>query len=88
MIFLPVLIFESAFNADWHIFRKQFGQIFILSFPCVCCGAILIMIALKVVVGYYDDVKINIFRHITLGRQHFCLVQFFHVQIQLLLLHY
>lgn len=56
MIFLPVLIFESAFNADWHIFRKQFGQIFILSFPCVFCGAILIMIALKLIVGYRDDV--------------------------------
>ena len=24
LIFLPALIFESAFNSDWHIFRVEF----------------------------------------------------------------
>lgn len=82
MIFLPVLIFESAFNADWHIFRKQFGQIWILSFPCVFCGAILIMIALKLIVGYSDDVLMLLLRLTTLGLPLSYLVLFFLVQIQ------
>jgi len=25
LIFLPALIFESAFNSDWHIFKIEFG---------------------------------------------------------------
>lgn len=25
MIFLPILIFESGFNSDWHTFKKQSG---------------------------------------------------------------
>ena len=25
LIFLPALIFESAFNSDWHIFKKELG---------------------------------------------------------------
>ena len=24
LIFIPALIFESAFNTDWHIFKKEF----------------------------------------------------------------
>ena len=25
LLFLPALIFESAFNSDWHIFKVEFG---------------------------------------------------------------
>lgn len=25
LIFLPALIFESAFNSDWHIFKVEFA---------------------------------------------------------------
>lgn len=25
LIFLPALIFESAFNSDWHIFKVELG---------------------------------------------------------------
>lgn len=82
MIFLPVLIFESAFNADWHIFRRQFMQIFILSFPCVLCGAVLIMLCIKSIVGYTDDVVTKILRPTTHGLPHFCSGQFFLAQIQ------
>lgn len=56
MIFLPILIFESGFNADWHIFKKQFGQTFILAFPCVFVGSLIIMLAIKLVLRY-DDVS-------------------------------
>jgi NhaP-type Na+/H+ or K+/H+ antiporter len=52
IIFLPPLIFESAFNSDWHIFRKQSTQIFILAFPAVIVSALTIMFFIKVVIGY------------------------------------
>lgn len=55
MIFLPPLIFESGFNSDWHIFRKQSKQIFILAFPSVVVCAALIMLSLKVVIGYKEE---------------------------------
>jgi NhaP-type Na+/H+ or K+/H+ antiporter len=61
MIFLPILIFESGFNADWHIFKKQFGQTFILAFPCVFVGSLLIMLSIKLVLQYDDVIK----RHIS-----------------------
>jgi NhaP-type Na+/H+ or K+/H+ antiporter len=55
MIFLPPLIFESGFNSDWHIFRKQSKQIAILAFPSVVVSATLIMISLKLIIGYEDE---------------------------------
>ena len=54
LIFLPTLIFESAFNADWHIFKRQFVQIFILAVPCVIVSAVFIAFSMKVVLGYSD----------------------------------
>ena len=33
MLFLPALIFESAFSCDYHTFKMQFGKIFLLAFP-------------------------------------------------------
>lgn len=54
LIFLPVLIFESGFNADWHLFKKQFVQIIILSVPCVALSAFFLAICLKWIVGYDD----------------------------------
>ena len=33
LIFLPALIFESAFNSDWHIFKMEFGQVLIMAGP-------------------------------------------------------
>jgi NhaP-type Na+/H+ or K+/H+ antiporter len=55
MIFLPPLIFESGFNSDWHIFRKQSKQIFILAFPAVVVSACLLMFSLKVILNYDDS---------------------------------
>lgn len=54
-IFLPPLIFESGFNADWHIFRKQSKQILFLAFPSVVVSAFLIMLGLKLVLNYDDS---------------------------------
>ena len=54
LIFLPILIFESGFNADWHIFKRQFIQIFILAVPCLFVSACLIAVCMKLVLGYDD----------------------------------
>lgn len=54
LIFLPPLIFESSFNSDWYVFRKQAVQIFILAFPSVLVSALIIMVSIKTVIGYDD----------------------------------
>ena len=61
-IFIPVLIFESgnfivysAFNCDWHVFRKSLINILILAGPGVLWGAILIGITFKVLLVYPDE---------------------------------
>ncbi|EGR30426.1 sodium hydrogen exchanger family protein, putative [Ichthyophthirius multifiliis] len=54
MIFLPILIFESGFNSDWHSFKKQSGQIFLLVFPCVFLSALFILISIKIILQYDD----------------------------------
>lgn len=55
LIFLPPLIFQSSFNSDWYVFRKQAVQIFILAFPSVLVSALLIMLSIKLVIGYDDS---------------------------------
>jgi len=44
MIFIPPLIFDSAFSADWYLFQKQFGKIILLAVPvlgiCVALTAV------------------------------------------------
>jgi len=55
LIFLPPLIFESSFNSDWYVFRKQASQIFILAFPSVLISAFIIMISIKCIIGYDDS---------------------------------
>jgi NhaP-type Na+/H+ or K+/H+ antiporter len=54
MIFLPVLLFESGFNSDWHYFRKQLGQIITLAFPGVFMSAIFLLLSLKIILQYDD----------------------------------
>ena len=56
LIFLPVLIFESGFNSDWHLFKKQFLQIFILAVPCVVLSAAFLAVCIKIILGYSDEI--------------------------------
>ena len=37
------------------MFRRQSAQIFILAFPCVLIGALIIMFSIKYVIGYDDS---------------------------------
>ena len=59
LVFLPALIFESAFSVDWHIMKKQLGQILILAGPIVVCSTFLSALAMRYILGYTDgpDVK-------------------------------
>ncbi len=54
MIFIPVLIFESAFNCEWHVFRKSLLNIVLLAGPGVLWGAILIAVTFKTILAYPD----------------------------------
>jgi len=46
-IFIPTLLFESASTCDWHIFRRNLGNVMILAFPGVIIGSFLLGICLK-----------------------------------------
>lgn len=41
LIFLPALIFESAFNSDWHIFKVELAQILIMAGPMLLGSTVL-----------------------------------------------
>lgn len=55
-VFLPALIFESAFNSDWHIFKKIFGQVLIMAGPMLIISTVLSACMMKYVLGYDDSV--------------------------------
>lgn len=55
MIFIPTLIFESGFNADWYIFKRAIINILILAGPGVFVTAISLGFFLKVFLDYSDS---------------------------------
>ena len=55
LLFLPILIFESSFNADWHIFKRLIKQILLLAGPGVMISFALVAVTLKVVLCYDDN---------------------------------
>ena len=56
MIFIPILLFESAFNADSFVFKKEIWQVLILAGPGVVFGAVLIALVFNYMLGYSDEV--------------------------------
>lgn len=54
-VFIPVLIFESGFNSDWYVFKRQIVNILLLAGPGVLWGAILLGVTLKSILGYAND---------------------------------
>jgi NhaP-type Na+/H+ or K+/H+ antiporter len=65
MIFIPTIIFESAFNSDGFVFRKELNQILILAGPGVVVGAILTSIFFNYGLGYSSE--LNFAGAMTLG---------------------
>ena len=41
LLFIPALIFESAFNSDWHIFKVEIGQVLIMAGPMLIVATFL-----------------------------------------------
>ena len=52
LIFIPALIFESAFNADWHIFKIELAQVLVLAGPLLVGSAFLTAVSMRYVLGY------------------------------------
>jgi NhaP-type Na+/H+ or K+/H+ antiporter len=51
-IFMPTLIFESAFAMDVHIFKKVFNQIILLAGPGMLIGAALTAFQVRMMFDY------------------------------------
>ena len=64
-IFLPVLIFDSSFKTEWHIFKKLSGQSLILGILSTLVSATIIMLLTKLYVDsenvWYNS-NIELFR--------------------------
>lgn len=54
LLFLPPIIFESAFNCDWYVFKKQMGKILILAGPLLMLSTVLTAYAMYSILGYSD----------------------------------
>lgn len=66
MIFLPILIFESSFNARLPSLSTNALQVLSLIIPAVIITALLISVALKTFIGYAED-DLNWWEALTLG---------------------
>ena len=55
LVFLPALIFESAFNSDWHIFKVELGKIVILAGPMLLVSTFLSACMMRFMFGYNDS---------------------------------
>ena len=49
---MPALIFESAFNSDWHIFRVEFWQVIVLAGPMLLVAVFLTALMMKFILFY------------------------------------
>lgn len=58
MIFIPTIIFESAYNSDPFTIKRQIWQILILAVPGVVIGALLITFGFNYILGYYQELSI------------------------------
>lgn len=52
LIFIPTLIFETAFTMDWYTFRKESAQILLLSTSAVVMAASLTAVAIMLILDY------------------------------------
>jgi sodium/hydrogen exchanger 10/11 len=52
ILFLPALIFESAFSSDWHTFKMQLSKILILAFPMLMAATFLTALVMFYILDY------------------------------------
>lgn len=55
ILFVPTLLFESAMNADWYVFKKSFINIVTLAGPGVLFNVFFTGFCIKVILAYSDD---------------------------------
>ena len=55
LIFLPALIFESAFNADWFTFKRQFVKIILMAGPMLIFASFATAILMYYVLGFETE---------------------------------
>lgn len=51
-LFLPALIFESAYASDWHIFKMQFSSVFFLAGPMLLMSTFSSAVIMRYILGY------------------------------------
>jgi NhaP-type Na+/H+ or K+/H+ antiporter len=59
LLFLPALIFESAFNSDWHTFKVEIWQVILLAGPLLMASTYLSAYAFNYILGYKTDLSWN-----------------------------
>jgi len=57
LIFMPALIFESAFNSDWYVFKKQIGKILLMAGPIMLCCVALTSFVMYYVLNYRTEMS-------------------------------
>ena len=60
LVFLPALIFESAFNSDWYTFRRQFGKILLMAGPMLLFSTFATAAAMYYILGFTSDKNGNL----------------------------
>ena len=55
LIFLPALIFESAFNSDWYTFKRQFVKILLMAGPMLIFSTFATALVMYYVLGFTSD---------------------------------
>lgn len=67
LIFIPILVFEAAYNTDLYFFKKEFYQVLLLAGPGVAIGAIILGVVFQFFLGYGEEETFakNIFGSLT-----------------------
>lgn len=52
LLFLPALIFESAFNSDWHIFKVEMWQVLLMAGPMLLVSTALSALMMRYILQY------------------------------------
>ena len=65
LIFIPILVFEAAYNTDLYYFKREFWQVLILAGPGVIISALLLAFTWNYVLGYSDE--FNLYGGLTFG---------------------
>ena len=52
LVFLPALIFESAFKSDWHIFKVEMPQVLVMAGPMVIGATVLSAMMMRYILWY------------------------------------